>query len=173
MPNLGGKTRIIQDYGLNSGKSDLISITRIAIGEVAAIFGETSTVGDQEEADEFDRIATQHITTANTRQFDFYVSGNIPGNQGHFHIIPKEDTKFALSMTISPSLLQKRSNWKGEGQHAKHTCCQRFQNVELQFTTVQTIQEGDSINGRRPEEADMAAVLRASRDILLGESIRY
>ena len=173
MPNLGGKTRIIQDYGLNSGISDLITNTRIAIGEVAAIVGETSTIGDQEAADEFDRIATQHITTANTRQFDFYVSGNIPGNQGHFHIIPKEDTEFALSMTISPSLLQKRSNWKGEGQHAKHTCCQRFQNVEPQFTTVQTIQEGDSINGHRPEEADMAAVLRASRDILLGESIRY
>jgi len=82
----------------------------------------------------------------------------------------------ALSVTISPSLrhsLKKRSNWEGEGQHAKHTCCQRFQNVELQFTTVQTRQEDDSINGRRPEEADMAAALRATRDILPGESIRY
>jgi len=79
-------------------------------------------------------------------------------------------------MTISPSLrhsLQKRSIWKGEGQHARHTCCKRLQNVELQFTTVQTRQEGDSINGRRPEEADMAAVLRAIRDILPGKSIRY
>jgi len=176
MPNLGGKTRIIQDYGLNSGISDLISNTHIAIGEVAAIFGEMSTVGDQEDVDEFDRIATQHNTTANTRQFEFYVNGNIPGNQGHFHIIPKEDAELALSMTISPSLrysLKKRSNWEGEGQHAKHTCCQRSQNVELQFTTVQTRQEDDSINGRRPEEADMAAVLRATRDFLPGESIRY
>jgi len=87
MPNLGSKTRIIQDYGLNSGISDLISNTHIAIGEVAAIFGETSTVGDQQDVDEFDRIATQHNTTANARQFEFYVSGDIPGNQGHFHII--------------------------------------------------------------------------------------
>jgi len=126
LPNLGSKTRIIQDYGLNSGISDLISNTHIAVGEVAAIFGETSTVGDQDDVDEFDRIATQHNTTANTRQFEFYVSGNTQGNQGRFHIIPKEDAELALSMTISPSLrhsLQKRSIWKGEGQHARHTCC--------------------------------------------------
>ena len=171
MPNLGGKNRII----LNSGISDLISNTHIVIGEVAVIFGETSTVGDQQDVDEFDRIATQHNTTANTRQFEFCVSGDIPGNQGHFHIIPKEEAELVLSMTISPSLrhsLNKRSNWKGEGQHAKHTGCQRSQNVELQFTTVQTRQEDDNINGCRPEEADMAAV-RATRDILPGESIRY
>jgi len=73
LPNLGSKTRIIQDYGLNSGISDLISNTHIAVGEVAAIFGETSTVGDQDDVDEFDRIATQHNTTANTRQFEFYI----------------------------------------------------------------------------------------------------
>jgi len=79
-------------------------------------------------------------------------------------------------MTISPSLrysLKKRLNWKGEGQHAKHTCCQLAQNVELQFTTVQTRQDDNSINARRPEEADMAEVLRATRDIFPGESIRY
>ena len=176
MPNLGGKTRIIQDYGLNSGISDLISNTHIAMGEVTAIFGETSTVGDLEDVDEFNCIAIQHNTTVNTRQFEFYVSGDVPGNQGHFHIIPKEDAKMALSMTISPSLrhsLNKRSNWKGEGQHAKHTCCLRSQNIKLQFTTVQTRQDNDNINGCRPEEADRAAVLRATRDILPGESIRY
>jgi len=75
MPNLGGKTRIIQDCGLNSGISDLISNTHIAMGEVAAIFGATSTVGDQEDVEKFNRIATQHNTTANIRQFEFYVSG--------------------------------------------------------------------------------------------------
>jgi len=69
--------------------------------------------------------------------------------------------------------LNKRSKWKGEGQHAKHTCCQRSQNVKLQFTTVQTRQDDDNINGCRPEEADRAAVIRATRDILPGESIRY
>ena len=133
MPNLGGKTRIIQDYGLNSGISDLISNTHIALGQVAAFFGETSTVGDQDEVDEFDRIATQHNMTANARQFECYVSGNTPGNQGCFHIIPQEDAELALSMTISPSLrhsLQKKSTWKGEGQHAKHTCCKRLHSVD-------------------------------------------
>jgi len=148
----------------------------IAVGRVAAIFGETSTLGDQDDADKFDHIATQYDSTVNTRQLEFYESGNTPGNQGRFHIIPKEDAELALSNTISPSLrhsLQKRSRWKGEGQHAKHTCCKRLQNVELQFTTVHTRQEGDSVNGRKPEEADMAAVLRAIRDIPPGESIRY
>jgi len=79
LTNLGGKTRIIQDYGLNSGISALISNTHIAVEEVAAIFGETSTVGDQDDVDEFDRIATQHNTTANTRQFEYYVSRHKPG----------------------------------------------------------------------------------------------
>jgi len=97
MPNFSGKTRILQDYGLHSGISDLISNTHIAMGEVAAIFGETSRVGDQEGVDEFNRIATQRNTIANTRQFEFYVSGDVPGNQGHFHIIPKEDEELALS----------------------------------------------------------------------------
>jgi len=69
--------------------------------------------------------------------------------------------------------LQKSSIWKGEGQHAKHKCCKQLQNAELQFTTVQTRQEDDIANGLRPDEADMVAVLRAIRDILPGESIRY
>ena len=125
LPNLDGKPRIIQDYGLRIGIVDLISNTKIAAGEIAAIFGETSTIWDQVDVDEFDRIATQHNTIDNTQQFEFYVSGNTPGNQGCFHIIPKEDV-LALSMTIHPFLrnsLQKRSIWKGKGQHAKHTCC--------------------------------------------------
>jgi len=126
MPNLGEKTRIIQDYGLRIGKIDLISNAYIAIGEIAAVFGETSTVWDQDNVDEFDRIATLQNTLGNAQQFDFYVSGNAPENQGHFHIIPKEDAELALSLEINPSLrrsLQNRSIWKGEGQHAKHTCC--------------------------------------------------
>jgi len=137
LQNLDEKKRIFQDYGLRSGIADLILNTHIVVGEVAAIFGETSTVWDQDDVDEFDRIATQHNTTGNTQQFEFYVSRITPGNQGRFHIIPEP----ALSMTINPSLrhsLQKRSIWKGEGQHAKHTCCKRHQNVELQFTTIQT-----------------------------------
>jgi len=109
------------------------------MGEIAAVFGETSTVWDQDDVDEFDRIATLRNTLGNAQQFDFYVSRNAPGNQGHFHIIPKEDAKLAQSLEINPSLrrsLQNRSIWKGEGQHAKHTCCKRHQNVELQITTV-------------------------------------
>jgi len=74
LPNLGGKTRILQDYGLRTGTVDLISNTHIAVGEIAAIFGETSTVWDQDDVDEFDRIATQHNTRDNKQQFEFYVS---------------------------------------------------------------------------------------------------
>jgi len=132
MPNFLEKTRSIQDYGLRSGKVDLISITHIATGEIAAVFGGTSMVWDQEDVDEFDCITTLHNTGGNAQQFEFYVSGNAPGNQGHFHNIPKEDAALALSMEINPSLrrsLQNRSIWEGEGQHAKHTCCKRHQNV--------------------------------------------
>jgi len=171
-----GKTRIVKDYGLRNGKVDLISNTYIAVGEIAAVFGETSTVWDQDDVDEFDRIAIQHNTIGNAQQFEFYVSGNTPGNQGHFHIIPKEDAELALSMKINPSLrysLQNRSIWKGEGQHAKHTCYKRHQNVELQFTTIQTRQEDDFENGLSPGKADMAAVLRAIREIQPRESIKY
>jgi len=79
-------------------------------------------------------------------------------------------------MEINPSLrklLQNRSTLKGEGQHAKHTCCKRHQNVDLQFTTVRTRQEDDIRNGLSPGKTDMAAVLRAIREIRPGESIRY
>jgi len=104
LPNLGRKTRTIQDYGLRIGVVDLISNTHIDVGEIAAIFGETSTVWDHNDVDEFDSISTQQNTIDNTQQFEFYVSGNTPGNQGRFHIIPKEDAELALSMKINPSL---------------------------------------------------------------------
>jgi len=126
LPNLGGKTRTIQDYGLRIGVVDLISNTHIAIVEIAAVFGETSTVWDHKDVDEFDRIATQQNTIDNTQQFDFYVSGNTLGNQGRLHIIRKENAGLALSMKINPSLRHSLHNkliWKGEGQHAKHMCC--------------------------------------------------
>ena len=176
LPSLVGKPRIVKDCGLRNGKADLISNTYIAEGEIAAVFGETSTVWAQDDVDEFDRIVIQHNTKGNAQQFEFYVSGNTPGNQGHFHFIPREDAELALSMEINPSLrhsLQKRNVWKGEGQYAKHTCCKRHQNVELQFTTVLTRQEDDVGNGLSPDKADMAAVLRAKREIQPGESIRY
>ena len=47
------------DYGLRIGKVDLISNTNIGIDEIAEVFGETSTVWDQDDVDEFDRIATR------------------------------------------------------------------------------------------------------------------
>jgi len=118
--NLGGKTRIIQDYSLRIGVVDLISNTHIAIGEIVAVFGETSTVWNHNDVGEFDRIATQQNTIDNTQQFEFYSSGNTSGNQGHFHIIPKEDAELALSMTIDPFLrhsLHNRSIWKVVGLH--------------------------------------------------------
>jgi len=126
MQNLGRKARIIQDYSLRIGVVDLISNTHFTVGEIAVVFGETSTVLDHNNVDEFDRITTHKNTIDNTQQFEFYVNGNTPGNQGRFHIIPKEDAELALSMTINPSLRHSsynRSIWKGERQHAKHTCC--------------------------------------------------
>jgi len=51
--------------------------------------------------------------------------------------------------------------------------CKQHQNVEIQFTTVQTRQEDAFENGPSPGKADMAAVLRAIREIQPGESIRY
>ena len=104
LPNLVEKPRIVKDYCLRNGKVDLISNKYIAAGEIAAVFGETSTVWDQDDVDEFDRIAIQHNTIRNAQQFEFYVSGNTSGNQSHFHIIPKEDAELALSMKIDPSL---------------------------------------------------------------------
>jgi len=75
LQNLGRKPRTIQDYGLRIGVVDLISNTHIAVSEIAAVFGETSTVWDHNDVDEFDRIATQQNTIDDTQQFKFYVSG--------------------------------------------------------------------------------------------------
>jgi len=66
-------------------------------------------------------------------------------------------------------LLQSRSERKDVGQSANHTCCKRHQNVELQFITVQAIQEDDDSNVK----PDVAAVLRAKREIQQGEFIRH
>jgi len=104
LPNLGGKPSTIQDYGLRIGVVDLISNTHITVGEIAAVFEETSTGWDHNDVDELDRIATQQNTIDNTQQFKFYVSGNTPGNQGRFRIIPMEDAELAISMKINPSL---------------------------------------------------------------------
>jgi len=79
-------------------------------------------------------------------------------------------------MEITPSLrhsLQNRSEWKGVGQSANHTCCKRHQNVELQFITVQAMQEDEDGNTLTTVKLDVAAVLRAKRAIQPGEFIRY
>jgi len=69
--------------------------------------------------------------------------------------------------------LQIRSEWKGVGQSANHTCCKRHQNVELQFITVQAKHEDDDGNALTTVIPDMAAVLRAKCEIQPGEFIRY
>jgi len=56
--------------------------------------------------------------------------------------------------------LQSRSEWKGVGQSANRTCCKRHQNVELQFITVQAMQEDDDGNAFTTVKPDVAAVLR-------------
>jgi len=79
-------------------------------------------------------------------------------------------------MEVTSSLrhsLQSRSEWKGVGQSANHTCCKRHQNVELQFITVQAMQEDDDGNAFTTVKPDVAAVLRAKREIQPGEFIRY
>ena len=102
LPSLVGKSRIVKDYGLRNGNADLISNTYIAKGEIAAVFGETSTIRAQDDVDEFDRIAIQQNTIENAQQFEFYVIGNTPENQCHLHIIPSENAELALSMEINP-----------------------------------------------------------------------
>jgi len=175
LPSLVGKSRVIKDYGLRNGNAEPISNTYIAKGEIAAVFRETSTIWAQDDVREFDRIATQQ-NTINAQQFDIYASGNTPENQCHLRIIPCEDAELALIMGINPSLrhsLQSRAIWKGGGQYAKHTCCEQHQNVELQFITVQAREEDDDSNGLTLGKADVAAVLRAKREIQPEESIRY
>jgi len=104
------------------------------------------------------------------------VSGSNPENHCHFHVVPCENADLALFMEITPSLrhsLQSRSEWKGVGQFANHTCCKRHQNVELQFITVQAMQEDDDGNALTTVKPDVAVVLRATREIQPGEFIRY
>ena len=139
--------------------------------------GETATIWAQDDVHKFERIAIQQNAIVNAvHKFEFYVSGNTPENQGHLHMVPGEDAELALLMEITPALrhsLQSRAEWKGGGQSANHTCCKRHQNVELQFITVQTMQEADDDNGHTLGKTDVAAVLRAIREIQSGESIRY
>jgi len=110
------------------------------------------------------------------RKFEFYVSGSNPENQCHLHVVLCEDAELALSMEITSSLrhsLQSRSAWKGVGHSANHTCCKRHQNVELQFTTVQAMHKYYDGNALPTVKLDVAAVLRAKREIQPGEFIRY
>jgi len=79
-----------------------------------------------------------------------------------------------MKITLSlRHLLQSRSKWKGVGQSANHTFCQRHQNVELQFITVQAMQEDDDGNALTTVKPDVAVVLRAKREVQPGEFIRY
>jgi len=119
LPSLEGKTKVIKDYGLRNGNAELITNTYIAKGEIAAVFGETSTIWAQDDVEEFDRIATQQNMIENAQQFEFYVSGNTPEYPSQLHIIPCEDAELALSMEINPYLrhsLLNRAAWKGGGQ---------------------------------------------------------
>jgi len=127
------KSRVVKDYGLRGGNAELISNTCIAEGEIVAVFGEMATIWSQDDVREFERVAVQqNAIESDVQKFEFYVSGSNPENQCHLHIVPCEDAELALSMEITSSLrhsLQKRSEWKGVGQSANHTCCKRHQNV--------------------------------------------
>jgi len=104
------------------------------------------------------------------------VSASNPENQCHHHVVPCEDAELALSMEITSFLrhsVQSRSEWKCVGQSANRKCCKRHQNVELQFITVQAMQEDDDGNALTTVKPDVAAGLRAKREIEPGEFIRY
>jgi len=177
LPHLAEKSRVVKDYGLRSGNAELISNTCIAEGEFVAVFAETVTIWSQDEVLEFERVAIkQNAIESDVQEFEFYVSGSNPENQCHLHIVPCEDAELFLSMEITSSLqhsLQSRCEWKGVRQSANHTCCKRHQNVELQFITVQTIQEDDDGNALTAVKPDVTAVLRAKREIQPGVFIRY
>jgi len=162
LPRLAEKSRVVKDYGLRSGNAALISNTCIAEGEFVAVFGETMTIWSQNDVREFERVAVkQNDTEFDVQKFEFYVSGSNPENQCHLHVVPCEVAELALSMEISSSLqhsLQNRSEWKGVGQSANHTCCRRHQNVELQFITVQAMQEDEDGNALTTVKPDVAAV---------------
>ena len=57
LPRLAEKFRVVEDYGLRSGKAELISKTCIAEGEIVAVFREAATIWFQDEVCEFERIA--------------------------------------------------------------------------------------------------------------------
>ena len=146
LTRLAEKSRVVKDYGLRSGNTELISNTCIVEGEFVAVFEETATMWSQDEVLEFEK---QNAIESDVQKLEFYVSGSNPENQCHLHIVPCEDAELVLSMEITSSLrhsLQSRSEWKGVGQSANHTFCKRHQNVELQFITVQTMQEDDDGN---------------------------
>ena len=130
-------------------------------GGIVAVFGEMATIWSQDDVREFERVAVQqNAIESGVQKFEFYVCGSNPENQCQFHILPCEDAE--LSMEITSSLrhsLQKRSEWIGVGQSANHTCCKRHQNVELQFITVQAMQEDDDGNALTTVKPDVAAVL--------------
>jgi len=148
-----------------------------AEGEIVADFGETATIWSQDEVREFELVTVkQNAIESDIQKFEFYVSGSNPENQCHLHVVPSEDAELALSMRINSSLrhlLQSRTEWKGVGQSANHTCCKRHQNVELQFITVQAMQEDDNGNALTTVKPDVAAALRAKREIQPGEYIRH
>ena len=48
LPRLAEKSRVVKDYGLRSEKTELISNTCIAEGEIVAVFGETATIWSQD-----------------------------------------------------------------------------------------------------------------------------
>ena len=51
MLRLAENFTVVKDYGLRSGNAELLSNTRIAKGEIVAVFGETVTVDSWQEVD--------------------------------------------------------------------------------------------------------------------------
>jgi len=106
-------------------------------------------------------MVKQNAIESDVQKFEFYVSGRNLGNQCHLHVVPCKDAELALSIEITSSLqhsLQSRSERKGVGQSANHTCCKRHHNVELQFITVQAMQKDDDGNALTTVKPDVAAV---------------
>jgi len=149
----------------------------LAEGKIVEIFGETATLWSQDDVREFQNVAgKKNETGCDVQKLQFYVSGSNLETQCHLYVVPCEDAELALSMEITSSLqhsLQSQSEWRGVGQSANHICCKRHQNFELQFISVQAMQEDDDGNALTTVKPDVAAVLRAKREIQPGELIRY
>jgi len=177
LTRLAEKSRVVKDYGLRSGNTELISNTCIVEGEFVAVFEETATMWSQDEVLEFERVAVkQNAIESDVQKFEFFVSGSNPENQCHLHIVPCEDAELVLSMEITSFLrhsLQSQSEWKGVGQYVNHTCYKRHQNVELQFIMVQAMQEDDNGNALTTVKPDVTVVLRKKLEIQPNEFIRY